>query len=127
MVGAGDALVFVLFAWTGRSSHGEATGTAALGAVLGTAAPFLAAWFAMAAVLGTYRARDDAPRALLGRAALTWLLAWPVGLLLRAVILRRGIPPSFAAITLIVNMALLLAWRALAAGVLARRARRTVA
>jgi hypothetical protein len=111
----GDALVFLVFSWIGRSSHREPVGVGALSAVVGTAAPFLVAWFLVAPLMGAYRATPGtSQRAMLGRTARTWMIAGPLGLLLRAAILRRGIPPSFALITLLTNLTLLLAWRELA-------------
>jgi len=44
----GDALAFLVFAAIGRSSHGEATGLAAIPQIALTAAPFAAAWFIVA-------------------------------------------------------------------------------
>ena len=52
VLAAGDAAVFVLFAAIGRGSHDTDTGNA-----LTTAAPFLAAWAALAPPLGAYPAR----------------------------------------------------------------------
>ena len=46
---AGDALSFVVFATVGRHSHNEASGLAAIGVTLATAAPFAAGWFARSA------------------------------------------------------------------------------
>ena len=90
--------------------------------MLGTAAPFLAAWFVVAAALGVYRpAEQPLPLpALLRRGALAWILACPLGLLIRALVLRRPIPPTFAIITFTFNLVLLLGWRVVAALVLAR-------
>jgi hypothetical protein len=110
----GDTLVFLIFAWIGRSSHREPVGAVALPAVAGTAAPFLVAWFLVAPFMGAYRpAPGTSRRTMLGRTALTWMIAGPLGLVLRAAILRRGIPLSFALITLLTNLTLLLAWRGL--------------
>ena len=51
----GDALAFLVFAAIGRSSHGEATGLAAIPQIALTAAPFAAAWFIVAPFAGAYR------------------------------------------------------------------------
>jgi hypothetical protein len=119
----GDALVFLVFSWIGRSSHREPVGAGALSAVVGTAAPFLVAWFLVAPLMGAYRAAPGTShRAMLGRTARTWMIAGPLGLLLRAAILRRGIPPSFALITLLTNLTLLLVWRGLASLTVGRKA-----
>jgi hypothetical protein len=110
----GDALVFLLFAAIGRSSHGAAAGLDALLQVAGTAAPFAAGWLVAAPLVGAYRpAVIAALRPMLARTALAWLAAWPVGLGLRALLLQRGIPISFALVTLATVLLLLLAWRSL--------------
>ena len=104
---AGDLLVFLLFAALGRQSHEEG---ANLVQVVGTAAPFAIGWFAVAPWLGAFSSTAP-PRAFLERTALAWLCAWPAGLLLRAIILRRGIPLSFAVVVLVTNAVFLLGWR----------------
>lgn len=108
----GDLAAFLLFSAIGRSSHGEAAGLSAILGVAGTAAPFMLGWFATAPFSGAYRGDAMArPTVMLRRTALAWLLAWPVGLVLRALLLQRGIPISFALVTLMTNMLILLTWR----------------
>jgi hypothetical protein len=122
---AGDIVSFMLFAAIGRGSHGEATGLAALGEVAGTAAPFLLGWLAVAPFAGALDAKLLAqPRRLLRRTLLAWLLAWPLGLLLRALFLQRAIPGSFAIVVGITNSVLLLGWRGVAAWVAKERIHR---
>jgi hypothetical protein len=117
----GDALAFLLFAAIGRSSHGAAAGLDALLQVAGTAAPFAIGWFAVAPLVGAFRPSVTArPRAMLGRTALAWLAAWPVGLVLRALALQRGIPLSFAVVTLVTVLVILGVWRGLFALAAAR-------
>lgn len=119
----GDILSFLVFSALGRNSHGEAAGLRAIAEVAGTAAPFLIGWFAVASGTGALRGSVlRTPVALLKRTALTWLLAWPLGLLLRALFLQRGIPLSFAIVTGVANSVLLLGWRGIAAFLVARRA-----
>jgi hypothetical protein len=112
LLAAGDALAFMVFSAIGRASHSEAAGLAALAQVAETAAPFAIGWFVVAPLAGAFRAEIVAqPRRMLTRTALGWLLAWPVGLLLRALIRQTSIPLSFAIVTLITNMLILLGWR----------------
>ena len=86
------------------------------------AAPFAIGWFAVAPFVGALRnAALGSPRAMLARTALAWLLAWPVGLGLRALIRQTSIPISFAIVTLITNMVILLGWRGIFAWLTARR------
>ncbi len=115
----GDLLAFTLFAIIGRRSHSEAAGLTAWFEVLKTAAPFMAGWFLVAPWLVAFRARDYQAGATTSvgdvakRTALAWLVAAPLALLLRAILLQRGIPFSFALITFITNLTLLVVWRTL--------------
>lgn len=115
LLAAGDLAALVLFAAVGRANHGEGD---ALGAVLVTAAPFVAAWALAAAPLGAFgpEARGrDVPAALLAGAK-AWALAAPLGLALRAVSQGGRAPPlPFVLVTLLAGGGLLLAWRGLAA------------
>jgi hypothetical protein len=109
----GDALAFLIFAAIGRSSHGEATGLAAIPQIALTAAPFAAAWFIVAPFAGAYRRDLTAqPRKMAIRTILAWLLSWPVAMALRGIFVDHAVPPlSFALITLIFNTFILLIWR----------------
>jgi hypothetical protein len=119
---AGDAVAFMIFAAIGRASHAEAAGLSALLQVAETAAPFMVAWFAAAPFLGAFRPDvAAAPRRMLARTALAWLVAWPIGLGLRALIRQSGIPLTFALITLVTVLCILGLWRALFALVASRR------
>lgn len=129
---AGDLLAFLVFAAIGRRSHGAAAGLDALLAVAWTAAPFMLGWFAVAPFSGALRWGLPAPAkvapsrgalvaALTRRTALTWLLALPLGLLLRAIFLQRGIPLSFAIVTFATNLVILCGWRAVFAWLIAPR------
>ena len=118
----GDLVAFLAFAAIGRRSHNEAAGISALAQVAETAAPFAIGWFVIAPFAGAFRSTGTgSPRAMLARTALAWLLAWPVGLGLRALIRQTSIPLSFAIITLITNMIILLGWRGIFAWLMARR------
>lgn len=124
ILAAGDALAFMLFAAIGRASHGEASGLDALLMVAETAAPFALGWFVIAPFVGAYRAEiGGQPRPMLKRTALAWLIAWPIGLALRALIRSSGIPLTFAIITLVTVLIILLGWRGAFAWLSARAAR----
>lgn len=113
---AGDAAALLLFAAIGRLSHHEPV---SLGALLGTAWPFMAGWFASAALLGGYgkAAQGGSAGAAAGAAAKCWALGIPTGLLLRTA--SRGyIPdPAFIAVSLAANGVLLVGWRTVLAAV----------
>jgi hypothetical protein len=114
---AGDLAAFLLFSALGRHQHHEANRP--LEALI-IALPFMAGWLAVAPWFGAFRL--TAPPALLRRTAAAWLCAWPVCLLLRAVVQRRAIPPGFDLVALLANALFLLAWRGALAIALARRA-----
>ena len=109
VLAAGDAAAFVLFATLGHAQHGESTG---IGHIVGTAVPFMVGWLVMAPWAGAYRLPSRLQlRQLLQCTGFAWLCAWPVALLLRALILQRGIPLSFALVALIANAVFLCIWR----------------
>ena len=109
----GDLLCFMIFVAFGRSSHGEASGFAAIPQIIVTALPFIAGWFLVSPFVGAFRHKILAqPRSMVIRTAVAWLLAWPVALLLRGIFVDHGVPPlSFAIVVLLFNMLLLLIWR----------------
>jgi hypothetical protein len=105
-----DVVAFLLFAGLGRQQHHESGGAVT---TLVIAAPFLAAWFAVAGFLGLFG--NEWPRCGTARSlqpvALAWLIAWPIALVLRAALQRRGVTVSFALVALAVNAVFLLGWR----------------
>lgn len=108
----GDVVVFLVFAAAGRANHQEAQ---SLAGVAMTAAPFLAAWLAVAPWIGAFgcagSAESTRPRRLLPRTAISWVLAGPLGVVLRAIVVGHGVVPSFAVVAFVVNAVLLLVWR----------------
>ncbi|HEU5227180.1 MAG TPA: DUF3054 domain-containing protein [Ktedonobacteraceae bacterium] len=111
---AGDAVVFLIFSAIGRRSHNEAAGLDALWQIALTAAPFALGWFLVSPFVGAFRrALEIRPRKMITRTALAWLAAWPVGLLVRGIVEQKVPPLSFALVTLISNMILLVLWRGL--------------
>ncbi len=110
---AGDLIIFLVFTIQGLSTHGE-TITAA--AVIATAAPFIISWFVIAPFVGAFGRRGSAPSTrpapLVQQAAISWLVAWAVALLLRYAVFHGGITPAFAIVALLFNGVLLLGWRA---------------
>jgi hypothetical protein len=120
LLAGGDILSFLAFAAIGRSTHGEAALTALL-AVVATAAPFILGWFVVALPGGAFKNPRAGVRQVVQRTALCWLGAWPLGLALRALILWRGVPISFAIVVLVTNLVFLCGWRAVFAWLMARR------
>ena len=108
----GDVLAFLAFAALGRETHGETSGFAALPDIAITAAPFAIGWFLVSPLVGAFRRELMAePRAMAIRTALAWILSWPIGLALRWLFTGHFPPLSFALVTLIFNLGILLIWR----------------
>ena len=111
----GDAIAIALFAVIGLASHDEGI---TAGGVARNALPILAGWFVVAAFAGTYS------RPGLRTMLITWVIAVPVGVAIRAIVLSRPADGSqivFAIVTMTVTLVLLLCWRAIAAMVPAGR------
>jgi len=113
VLASGDLLAFLAFSAIGRGSHGEATGLAAIPAVIVTAAPFAIAWFIVSPFIGVYRKELVAnPRKMARRTFIAWMLSWPVAMAMRGIFVDHAVPPfTFALIALFVNAAFLLLWR----------------
>jgi|GEM_PF-570339 len=117
---AGDAVSFLVFAALGRAEHQTGLG---LLQIIVTALPFMAAWYPVALWLRAFKpAAVASPLAAAKSIVLPWLLAWPLGLQVRALLLDRTIPFSFAAVVFATNLVLLAAWRSTYAFYLGRRA-----
>ena len=110
LAGALDTVLLVVFAGIGRRSHDEGL---SIGSILGTSWPFL-----VGAALGwaaCYLLLRRAPTDIRG-GLLVWVGAIVGGMALRA-LTGQGVPLSFIAVASLVTAALLLGWRAIAAGV----------
>ena len=118
---AGDLVAFNIVTAIGLLSHGELTGLNALSEVATIAAPFAIGWFLIAPFAGAFRA-DIAgrPGRILPRAALAWLIALPIGLLLWSLIRQKQVQPAFALVTFITNLVVLLGWRGVFAWLVGR-------
>jgi hypothetical protein len=114
-----DVVALVAFVLVGAAEHGEGL---ALRALARTGLPLLGAWILVASALGTYR------RLGWGSLVLTWLVAVPLGLVMRSAVLGGpwgrgllvfgGVAMAFTLLFLLAGRAALLAvgaWRAEAA------------
>ncbi len=92
VLASGDLLAFLAFSAIGRGSHGEATGLAAIPAVIVTAAPFAIAWFIVSPFIGVYRKELVAnPRKMARRTFIAWMLSWPVAMALRGIFVDHAV------------------------------------
>jgi hypothetical protein len=99
-----DVALLLGFAAIGRDAHDRGS---SLGLTLAVAWPFVAAWLAVALTLHVYDGLS--PR----RAALAWVGAWPLALILRA-LTGRGDALGFVVVLLVIPLAALTGWRAAA-------------
>ena len=107
----GDLVAFLAFAAVGRQAHSMGS---ALDDVLGSALPFVVGWFVVAPFTGAFGpAATGSARSGAARAALTWLFAFPLGLLVRAGIVGRWAHYTFAIVAGAFTLLVLVGWRAL--------------
>lgn len=107
----GDIVIFMFFAFTGRETHAPGDRNLIVNA-LPTLLTFLVVWLAIAALGRVYRSGVMTnPRSALLRTLIAWLIAAPVAIVIRAVLLSRtAIPWQFAAVTVGLVGTLLLLW-----------------
>lgn len=103
-----DATALFIFAAIGKASHSAVDGSLDVVAVLVTAFPFLVSWFLLAPLVGSYtpEATKDVKSAVV-QAAKGWILAVPMGCILRGVIKGYVPPVPFVIVTLISTLVIL--------------------
>ena len=106
----GDAVVFLVFAFIGISSHKEAVDPVK---VVTTAAPFALGWFIVAPFMGAFSRKKTAePGKMALYTVLAWLPSLVLGMTFRGITVDHKVPPlSFMVITLISNTIFLSIWR----------------
>jgi hypothetical protein len=121
----GDVACLLFFTIGGVITH-EPDSADPIGTVIRTLAPFAIGWFATANAIGVYRSDViGSPRRALGQTLIATLIATPLAVLLRAVLIgRTAIPASFLAFTLALNTTLFVMWHGGYAGWRARRSRK---
>lgn len=110
----GDLVALTTFVLVGQADHSTLNTTNPLMGALPNVVSLAIPWLVLAVVLRAYPRGAAAPPwpRFLGRSALAWLIAVPIGLLLRMLWLGRGgIPIPFLVVTLAVGGAFLLGWR----------------
>jgi hypothetical protein len=108
VLAVGDTAAIVLFAVVGLINHDEGITAAGLAR---NVLPILGVWFAISPFTGVYK------RPGFSTMILTWAIAVPVGVAIRAVALHRAADEhqvAFAIVTLLVTLVFLSAWRAVA-------------
>lgn len=121
---AGDVAIFVMFALVGRETHASGDPNLLINAQP-TLLTFLLIWFLVATPMGVFRPTvyRFVPLAII-RTLAAWIVAGPVALYARALLLgRTAIPGPFIAVTMGLNGILLLAWHIFVAWWLKRSGR----
>ena len=120
---AGDALCLAGFVVLGLGSHAELANSNAVYRFLVNAGPLVVVWAMAAYALGALH--WPAPfslRAVVARTLTAWLVAAPLALVVRALLLGSPtLAVPFVLVTLAVGGALLVAWRAVYAWGVRRR------
>lgn len=110
---AGDLVALLAFVYSGQQSHEIADSTSALRPLLVTGSEFVVPWFVAGALLGAFpRGEALTVRRLMARSLNAWLVAAPLGVLMRALLLGRAVIPTvFLIIAMGLGGAFVLGWR----------------
>ncbi|MCP4427682.1 MAG: DUF3054 domain-containing protein [Chloroflexi bacterium] len=111
----GDLVALLLFVYVGQRDHGTVNDARPLLGTLLSSWEFALMWIVVGWPLGAFPPAEEwTTRILLTRPILAWLVAAPLGLLLRALVLERlVIQTLFFAATLGFGLIFLFAWRLL--------------
>lgn len=109
----GDAILLLAFAYGGEVAHELYFPDSLVLSVLHAALPFTLVWFPVAYLLGALgNPRAERLRDILVRGLEAWLIAAPLGIVVRGWLINRAvIPMSFLLATYLLGSAFLLGWR----------------
>ena len=111
LLAAGDFLMIGLFVLLGERDHAISDPQPVLRWLI-TTLEFALPWFIVAWLTGIYQT-GHTTRTRLGKTITAWLIAAPLGALLRSFVNGSGaIASTFLVVTLVVGCALLLVWHA---------------
>ncbi len=108
---AGDLAIFVMFALVGRETHASSDPNLIVNA-LPTLMPFVLIWLLVSVPMGVYRPNVYrlTPLTII-RTLAAWIVAGPIALYVRALLLARtAIPVPFVIVTMGLNGVLLIVW-----------------
>ena len=111
----GDLLALILFVWIGQTDHGTINDSNPILGTVKASWEFALMWLLIGWPLDAFpQFKDWTVRTLLSRPLVAWLVAAPLSLLLRSLVLSRlNIPALFLAATLGFGILFLWAWRLL--------------
>lgn len=112
ILAAGDIVVLLLFVLLGQADHSTLNATNPIAGALPTLAPLTISWLIVAFALKAFPRAPQGLLPFLARSLLAWLIAAPLGLLLRSLLLDRAVAIPFLLVTLGLGGLMLLAWRA---------------
>ncbi len=120
----GDIVIFMFFSFAGRETHAPGDTNLIINA-LPTLLTFLIVWLTIAALGRVYRSGVMTnPRSAVWRTLIAWIIAVPIAIVIRAILLSRtAIPWQFVVVTLGLVGTLLLVWHGGAAWYLARHSK----
>jgi len=121
---AGDLAIFVMFALVGRETHAGSDPNLIVNA-LPTLLPFVLIWVLVSVPMGVHRPNvyRFVPLTII-RTLAAWIVAGPIALYARALLLARtAIPLPFVIVTMGLNGVLLLVWHGVFAWGLGRSSR----
>jgi len=109
----GDVILLLLFAYGGEVSHELFYPDSLALSVLHAALPFALAWFPVAFILGALAdPRGSRPMDGIARTVGAWLIAAPLGIVVRGWLINRAvIPMAFLLVTYAMGLALFVSWR----------------
>ena len=108
----GDLVALFAFVLLGQADHNTVSSTNPLLGALPNVISLGVPWFILAWLLGAFPKGPITLPRMLGRSALAWVIAAPIGLVIRMLWLGRGgIPIPFLIVTLAAGGLFLLGWR----------------
>lgn len=115
LVAIGDVILLLLFAYGGEVTHELAIPDSLVLSVLQAALPFALAWFPAAYAMDALAdPRESRPGVALGRAGGAWLIAAPLGIVVRGWLINRAvIPMTFLYVTYALGLTFFVGWRLL--------------
>lgn len=112
ILAAGDLALLLLFILLGQIDHSTLNESNPIAGALPTFAPLAIAWLVIAFLLRAFPREPQGLASFLAHTLLAWLIAAPLGLLLRATLLDRTVATPFLLVTLGLGGLMLLTWRA---------------
>lgn len=123
ILAAGDLIALLLFVVVGQADHNTLNQSNPILGALPNLVALAIPWLIVAFLLQAYPRNQTSLAQFMGRSALAWLIAAPLGLWLRSILQNRStIPIPFMIVTLLVGGLMILGWRLVFSLVVMRKA-----